>query len=102
MKGITERQFTQQVIQLLKLCGFDLVYHTFNSMHSVKGFPDVVDLWLSDTRLLFAELKSDNGKVTDEQVGWIMALREAGQEAHIWRPAEWDSIVRIIQEAKGE
>ena len=92
---ITEKQFTQQVIQLLLTCGFDFVYHTFNSLHSPRGFPDLIALRVRDKRLLFAELKSDKGVLLAEQADWINALREIGCEAHLWRPSDWESIVGI-------
>ena len=95
--AITEKQFTQQVIQLLRLCGFNLVYHTWNSMHSERGFPDIFALRVRDKRLLFAELKSEKGKLTYEQARWSEALKAMGCEIYEWRPSDWDRIVEIIK-----
>ena len=94
---ITEKQFSQQVIQLLQTFGFDFVYHTFNSFHSPRGFPDLVALRVRDKRLCFIELKSDKGVLLAEQADWLNALREIGCEAYLWRPSDWETIVGICQ-----
>lgn len=73
-------------------------YHTFRSQHSVAGFPDYV--LVKDDRLIFAELKSPKGKVTDVQGEWLTELFQCGDvECYIWRPADWDSgeILRVLQ-----
>jgi hypothetical protein len=92
---ITEKQFTQQVIQLLKLTGFDFVYHTFNSLHSPRGFPDILAIRTRDKRALVAELKSENGKVTLAQDKWLAAFQLVGIPAYLWKPSDWDEIVGI-------
>jgi hypothetical protein len=52
------------------------------------GFPDLV---LVRERLVFAEIKLERGRLSPEQVVWLDVLREAGQEVHVWRPADWTS-----------
>jgi hypothetical protein len=94
---ITEKQFTQQVIQLLTACGFDRVYHTWTSLHSERGFPDILALRTRDKRVLVAELKSENGKITLAQDMWLAAFDLVGIPAFLWRPSDWDAIVGICQ-----
>lgn len=92
---ITEKQFQQQVLQLAKLCGFR-VYHTWLSIRSTAGFPDLV--LCRDGRLIFAELKSDRGTPTAAQQEWLAALRKVkGVEVYLWRPADWEQIERVLQ-----
>ena len=92
--ALTEAQFQAQVIQLAKLLQWR-VYHTWNSMHSAAGYPDLT--LVRGKRLLFAELKSERGKVRPEQTEWLHDLHEAGAQAFIWRPSEWARIVEILR-----
>lgn len=95
---ITEKQFQQQVIDLARLCGFR-VYHTWLSIRSAAGFPDLV--LARPPRLIFAELKSDRGALTPAQHDWLTALRCcAGVEVYVWRPADWEQIVAVLQDVE--
>lgn len=53
-----------------------------------KGFPD---LTLVKRRLVFAELKSDRGRLEPEQAGWLTALNVPGVDVYVWTPADWVS-----------
>jgi ABC-type ATPase with predicted acetyltransferase domain len=92
---MSEKQFTQQVIQLLTACGFEHVYHTWTSLHSPRGFPDIVALRTRDKRVLVVELKSENGKTTLAQEMWLAAFQCVGIPAYLWRPSDWEEIVGI-------
>ncbi len=70
--AITEKAFESQVKSLAKIFGWRY-YHTWRSFHSPAGFPDVV--MVRPPRLVFAELKSEKGKTTPEQEGWLEDLR---------------------------
>jgi hypothetical protein len=92
--GISERQFEAQVRELATLTGW-MVYHTNNSLRSPEGFPDLV--LARAPRLIFAELKSAGGRVSDQQTYWLDELRGvAGVETYVWRPADLDEITRIL------
>lgn len=90
---ISEKVFRHQVIDLSKLFGWKH-YFTWTSIHSPKGFPDLV---LVRERVIFAELKTEKGKITPNQQEWIDALRKANQEVYLWRPSDFDEIARILQ-----
>ena len=68
-----------------------LVYHTHDSRHSAKGFPDLC--LARGERLVFAELKTENGKLSDAQREWLQALEIAGAECFVWRPSQFDEIL---------
>lgn len=51
-----------------------------------KGFPDLV---LVRHRVIFAELKSERGRLTFEQEMWLKQLTNAGADAYLWRPTDW-------------
>ena len=42
--------------------------------------------------VLFVELKSDTGKLTDDQKRWDNALLFAGANYSVWRPRDWDKV----------
>ena len=91
---ITEAQFTRQVVQLARTFQY-AVYHTFMSKWSEKGFPD---LCLAKAgRLIFAELKSEIGKVSQKQEEWLDVLKAAGAETYIWRPNQFEEVATILR-----
>lgn len=62
-----------------------------------KGWPDLV--CCGKGAVLFRELKSEQGRLTPEQVVWLKVLGGAGQDAKVWRPADLRS-GRILAELK--
>ena len=84
-----EADLQRQVIALAESHGW-LVYHTHNSRGSQPGFPDLV--MARGQRVIFAELKSNLGRVRPEQQQWLDTLLAAGQEAYLWRPRDWPTI----------
>ena len=101
-----EKHFQQKVITVAQYYGW-LVQHTraVNSegrwMTPISGDPGFVDLVLVHlTRgLIFAELKSDRGKLSEHQVNWVDLL---GLYAvcHVWRPKDMHTIVHRLQGRK--
>lgn len=98
---LTEAQFQQQVIDLAKLHGYTLIYHTHDSRRSQPGFPDLVLVSERHGRALFRELKTGTGRLTEAQFNWISGMKEAKLNAGIWRPADLES-GQIIKELRGE
>lgn len=86
--AISERAWQAQVLELATLYRWTW-YHTHDSRRSNPGFPDLV---LVRDRVLFAELKTDRGRLTNDQLGWISRLEEAGAEAFVWRPKDLDDV----------
>jgi len=89
---VSERDFQQQVTDLASLHGW-LIYHTHDSRRSQPGFPDLV---LVRERVIFAELKTERGKLTRAQRIWLAALAGASVEAYCWRPSDTDTIAAIL------
>jgi hypothetical protein len=72
-----------------------LVYHTYDSRRSQRGFPDLV--MTRDGRVIFAELKSQKGRVRPEQQHWLDELNKvAGVEVYLWRPSDSDTIEKTL------
>jgi hypothetical protein len=98
--SMSEREFQDLVKDYATLNGW-LLYHTLDSRGSSPGFPDLTLLRCRPSDLLFAELKSESGKVRPEQLVWIEGLRAAGVNAYLWRPSDWDEIlVRLARPRK--
>jgi len=92
----SEADFARWFGDWLNLRGH-LFYHTFDSQHSAAGFPDYVIVTKGvDARLVFAELKAENGKLTPAQLRWYTVLAHAGQDVYVWRPGDRDEIMRIL------
>jgi hypothetical protein len=84
---MTEAELQGNVIEAAKLLGWTHVYHTHDSRRSEAGFPDLV--LLRRDRILVIELKSQTGKLTPEQEGWLYAFGEAGVDWRLFRPEDW-------------
>lgn len=95
---ISEKHFQQQVVSLAKILGWR-VYHPYLSIHSERGFPD---LTLIRDRVVFAELKTARGKVTEHQEAFIADLTSAGAEVYIWRPDDFGEIERVLRARREE
>lgn len=74
-----------------------LYYHTFDSQHSAAGFPDyaIVTKGVAG-RLVFAELKAEDGGITKAQLRWFTSLENAGQRVYVFRPSDRDLIMRVL------
>ena len=99
---ITEKQFETQIKDLAKTFGWEY-YHTWQSIHSPAGFPDVVMLRLEPApRLVFAELKTDNLKTSQPSIYqwiWLELLQQVPMpvECYLWRPDDFDEIVEVLR-----
>lgn len=67
---------------------------------SKRGWPDLVLWHPRQQRVLFVELKADDGKVTPEQAEVLAGLWAAGAEVGVWRPAMLDSQVLPVLQGK--
>jgi hypothetical protein len=100
---MTEDDFLKTVIDLAHLTGWKC-FHARPAMTSKgwrtpvqadgAGFPDLV---LVRERVIFAELKSEKGKLSDSQIKWLDSLERAGQEFYTWRPSLWEQIVDVLK-----
>lgn len=90
-----EKTFQQQVINLARQLGWK-AYHPYDSRRSVPGYPDLT-LCHAEHGVIWAELKTEKGRVSPAQREWLDHLTAAGQTAVIWRPRQWAD--RTIHEA---
>jgi len=98
---VSERQLQAAIIEIAKWEGW-MVFHALpvqnqngrwrTATQGHTGFPDLV--MAHKTRgILFVELKTTVGRISDNQQAWIDTLKAAGAEIYVWRP-------RDLQEAR--
>jgi hypothetical protein len=51
---------------------------------------------LGKRRTIFAELKTEKGKMSKEQEDWGVALIASGAEWYLWRPSDMDDITKVL------
>lgn len=105
----TEAEFQAAVIALAQLCNWRVAH--FRPARTADGgwrtavsadgagFPDLV--LVRGQQLIFAELKTERGKLGPEQAIWLDALLGvAGATrfvmAALWRPSDWPAIEKIL------
>lgn len=92
---IPEKNFEQLVKEAARMNGW-MYYHTYRSIKSEPGFPDCV--MVRGNRLIFAELKTQKGKLSVHQDCWLKTLDEVvGIECYVWRPSDWEEIEETLR-----
>jgi hypothetical protein len=89
---VSEKTWQGQVIDLAKTLGWKH-YFTYRSKRSPAGWPD---LQLVRDRVIYLELKTEDGKLSAAQKGWIRALLDAGADAYVVRPRDFESLGAVL------
>ena len=94
---VSERELQDWIVASARLLGWRVAHfrpawtqrgwRTAGS-YDAQGWPDLV---LVRERVVFAEVKTDRGRLRPEQEGWLGSLRHAGAEVYVWRPEDWTS-----------
>jgi aldehyde:ferredoxin oxidoreductase len=93
---ISEAKFQAEVMKVAAQLGW-IFYHTHDSIGSAAGFPDLV-LARKGRVIIFAELKTEKGVVTQEQRKWFEVLDGVRFcHAYVWRPSDMEEIVEILK-----
>lgn len=99
---LSEDAFLAQVLALARLRGWRCHHQrparTKSSWRTaIAGSPGFVDLVLvRPPVLIFAELKTDQGRLSAAQRAWIEALGCCGVEVYTWRPGDWSQIEEVL------
>jgi len=92
---ITEKEFQATVRGLAEAFGWT-VFCTWQSRHSPAGEPDL--RIIRPPRVIFAELKSEQGELTHWQDESLRLLGNCpGIETYLWRPSDLEDIERILK-----
>jgi len=110
---LTEAQFQEMIVARARAQGW-LIHHDRGDYRQCiagdSGFPDLV---MSDAALtIFAEVKSERGKLTDHQAHWLQNLsvipadqwldgsatsvEREGVLVAVWRPSDWPTIQEVL------
>jgi hypothetical protein len=105
---LTEAAFLLQVMKYAKLRGWRTAH--FRTARTTKGwrtavqgdgkgFPDLV--MVRGSRMIVAELKVGDNKLTSEQHEWILSFNEVfgflhDQRTYVWRPSDWPEIEKVL------
>lgn len=96
----SEKDLQTHVVGLARGLGW-MSYHTFDSRRSDRGYPDLHLIHPITGASLFRELKSTKGRLSPAQVDWSAALRTAGHDFAVWRPADVVSGAIVMQLQEG-
>lgn len=96
----TEKSFQSAIVDLAIVHGWH-VHHALPAQirpgvwrtHVMgnTGFPDLV-LAHPKRGILFVEIKTVRGRLTNGQKSWMDALKAGGADAQVWRPEDWSYI----------
>ncbi len=107
---IDERRLQNAIVDAARLKGY-MVFHTRPALsakgwrtpvqYDGKGFPDLC--LVGPERIIFAEIKSEKGKLSREQEHWLAGLAKVALATDhvrvcVWTPADWpDRVLEALQ-----
>lgn len=93
----SERDFQRRVVEFAVLCGW-VVFHVPDSRRvTVAGWPDLTMYHTKRKVLCFAELKAEKGRLSVAQKEIHADLALCGYEVQVWRPSDWDNVMRFLE-----
>lgn len=102
---LTESGFQRQVVELATILGWHTAHfrpaqtskgwRTPVSGDLGKGWPDLI--LARGRRLIFAEIKADKGRLSEDQERVLNVLGATGTETHTWWPADFDRVAEILR-----
>ena len=101
---ISEQEFQTQVVDLARRFGWRYFHarpgmtkggRWATQMSGDVGYPDLT--LVRDDQLIFAELKSDAGTATDQQMKWFYALNDVEYvSSMLWRPHHLETVAELL------
>ncbi len=107
---VSERDLQNAIVDAAHLYGYK-VFHTRPALsakgwrtpvqYDGKGFVDLV--LVGPHRIVFAEIKSEKGKLSREQEHWLEGLGKVSAvtdrvKVRVWTPADWpDRVLEVLQ-----
>lgn len=102
---MTEAAWQAMVVELAGYCGWRH-FHPYDMRRSDPGWPDMVLVRRGPVapvaELVFAELKTDRGRLTREQVEWgelltAVAAIAPNVDYYVWRPRDFEIVHARLQ-----
>jgi hypothetical protein len=104
---VLEKDFAKQVESIFNVFGWKWKHDLpaqrqsgrwATALSGSKGFPDYIAV--RGQRIICAELKASNGRLTEHQKEWIELLEATGKvEVYVWRPDDLEKIAKILSNA---
>lgn len=96
LEELTEKQYDALLFQthesVARTLGWQS-WHVVRPQGSRAGLPDRI-CWRD--RILFVELKSAAGTLSDVQAAVLTGLAKAGGECYLWAPADYDDATIVL------
>ena len=89
-----ERDFQRQVIEVARSFGWT-DFHVLRSKGMRGGFPDL--FLIRPPNIVWAELKAENGKLSDAQKDMYEMLKESLQNIYVWYPDDMPEIIEVLK-----
>lgn len=107
--SVTEREFQGRILTTAQMYGWRHM-HIGESTKRVRrggkyitvadpdtaGWPDLVLCHRRRGRIVFREVKTDKGRITDNQRDWLDLLEACGMDVGVWRPRDWNDILKEL------
>jgi hypothetical protein len=102
-ENVSEKDFQKAVTDALNALGWRW-YHSRpartskgwrTALSGDAGYPDITAV--RRDRVLFIELKTERGRLSEEQGVWLADLGAAGAEVFCWRPSDWPEIEATLR-----
>ena len=101
-----EADFQSRVIALAQANHWEY-FHPYYAQRSPVGFPDLVlvrcweDAAPGPPYVIFAELKTERGRMSTAQCVWLFLLRRIAEQTNaihypLWKPSDWPRIVMVL------
>jgi len=96
----SEAHFMNRIRRRAKLLGWE-DFHQQDSMGTRAGLPDLI--LVRPPRVIFAELKSEHGRLTPAQRHTLAQLMGCpGIETYVWRPRDMQDIWTILAKGRAD
>jgi len=92
-----EKDFQERVCTLARLNGWKVYAIPDSRRATLAGYPDLTMWHVKQKRIVWAELKREKGKTSPAQDITIQELQIVGCEVYVWRPSDWDEIIKILK-----
>lgn len=93
----SEREWMDRVIAFARHHGWTVI-HALDSRGTEAGLPDLICHRGPGhaCRLVVAELKTESGKLTPEQLACLSGFESVCPHVYVWRPADWPAVQRVF------
>lgn len=101
LRAIKEKDWQAKVVRIATLNGWKHYHPPDNKpingriQKVVSGYPDLT--LVRDGKIIFAELKRETGRLSDDQIDWLDELRKCGIDCYVWRPSDIDEVVTTLR-----